>query len=412
MTVAENLVLGAPDLPAVLRWDEARARMEAFQARMPFRLELDRPVATLAAGEKQRLEILKQLFLGCHVLILDEPTSVLTPDEADQILGVLRDLTADGLLSVVLITHKLREVDAFAREVTVLRAGHRVASGAVSDFRREDLVVAMVGAAVPAGPATRATRPVGASTLELEALTVRNDKGVEAVRDLSLTVRAGEIVGIAGVSGNGQRELVQALAGQRDVERGMVRVAGMPYVPTRTEMRRHRVYVLPEEPLLNACVRTMSVAENLAFRSFDEPRHTIGGWLVRRGSLRAEARELIARHGIRTQRPDARLETLSGGNVQRTVLARELAPAAAVLVVQNPCAGLDFAATAEIRGRIMAARAAGAAVLLVSEDLDEVLELADRIVVIFEGRFVHETTREGADLHTIGHFMATHAGAP
>jgi simple sugar transport system ATP-binding protein len=336
---------------------------------------------------------------------------VLTPDEADQILGVLRDLTADGLLSVVLITHKLREVNAFAREVTVLRGGRRVASGAVIDFRREDLVVAMVGAAVPAGPATRTTRPVGASTLELEALTVRNDKGVEAVRDLSLTVRAGEIVGIAGVSGNGQRELVQALAGQRDVERGMVRVAGMPYVPTRAEMRRHRVYVLPEEPLLNACVRTMSVAENLAFRSFDEPRHTIGGWLVRRGSLRAEARELIARHGIRTQSPDARLETLSGGNVQRTVLARELAPAAAVLVVQNPCAGLDFAATAEIRGRIMAARAAGAAVLLVSEDLDEVLELADRIVVIFEGRFVHETTREGADLHTIGHFMATHAGA-
>ena len=195
---------------------------------------------------------------------------------------------------------------------------------------------------------------------------MRNDNGVEAVHDLSLGVRAGEIVGIAGVSGNGQRELVQALAGQREAERGVVRIGGVRYVPARAEMRRQRVFVLPEEPMVNACVRTMSVGENLAFRSFDERRHTIGGWLVRRGSLRAEARELIARYRIRTQSPDARLETLSGGNIQRTVLARELAPAAAVLIVQNPCAGLDFAATAEIRGRIMAARATGAAILLVS----------------------------------------------
>jgi simple sugar transport system ATP-binding protein len=411
MTVAENLVLGAPDLPARMRWPRLRARIADFQRTMPFRLDPARTVATLAAGEKQRLEILKQLFLGARVLILDEPTSVLTPAEADQVLGVLRAMTDAGRLSVVLITHKLREVEAFARDVTVLRGGRRVAVGAVGVLGRADLVTAMIGDAAPPAAAPRAVVPGGAAGLDLDALTVIDDRGLAAVRGVSLRVAGGEIVGIAGVSGNGQRELVEALAGQRPAVAGRVRVGGAPYTPTRAAIRRARVRVVPEEPLANACVRGMTVAENLAFRTFDERRHAAGGWLLRRAALRAEARALIARYRIRTQGPDARLETLSGGNVQRTVLARELAGDPAVLVVQNPCAGLDLAATAEIRGRIMGVRNAGAAVLLVSEDLDEVLELADRIVVMFEGRLVHETRREDADLHVIGHFMASEGSA-
>jgi simple sugar transport system ATP-binding protein len=407
MTVAENLVLGS-DLPAVIRWNDTRERIEAFQRGMPFRLDLDRPVGTLAAGEKQRLEILKQLFLGRRVLVLDEPTSVLTPDEADQILGMLREMTAAGRLTVVIITHKLREVEAFAREVTVLRAGRRVLGGRVDSVSRDALVTAMVGG-TPAPGVPAARRPPGAVALELDGLVVESDKGMPAVRGVSLRVAAGEIVGVAGVSGNGQRELVEALAGQRERTAGVVRAGGAPYTPTRAALRRQRLHVLPEEPLHNACVRGMSVAENLAFRSFDEPRNTAGRWFLRRAALRAEARELIARFRIRTGGPDAPLETLSGGNVQRAVLARELSSDAAVLVVHNPCAGLDVAATAVIRGRIMAARNAGAAVLLVSEDLDELLELADRIVVMFEGRLVYETAREGADLQTIGHYMAAHA---
>ena len=407
MTVAENLVLGTQDLPAVIRWDEVRARIDSFQRRMPFRIEPDRLVSTLAAGEKQRLEILKQLFRGCRVLILDEPTSVLTPEEADQILGVLREMTAERLLTVVMITHKLREVEAFAREVTVLRSGRRVAGGRVGELTRADVVSAMVGGAVPAGAAARVARPSGPIALELDELTVLNDRGLAAVREVSLVVRAGEIVGVAGVSGNGQRELVEALAGQRAREAGEIRVEGAIFTPTRAVLRARRVHVLPEEPLVNACVRGMSVAENLAFRSYDEPRHTVAGVFLRRGTLRAEAGELIARYRIRTQGPDARLETLSGGNVQRTVLARELSGDAAVLVVQNPCAGLDIAATAETRARLMAARNGSAAVLLVSEDLDELLELADRIVVMFEGRLVYETSRDTADLSTIGHYMAS-----
>jgi ABC-type uncharacterized transport system ATPase subunit len=409
MTVAENLVLGTSDLPAVIAWDEVRARIEEFQRRMPFRLDPDRPVSTLAAGEKQRLEILKQLFRGCRVLILDEPTSVLTPEEADQILGVLGEMTAEGRLTVVMITHKLREVEAFARDVTVLRAGRRVAGGLVGELTRADLVRAMVGDAAPADAAPRTVRLPGPPALELRGLTVRNDQGVAAVRSVSLAVRAGEIVGVAGVSGNGQRELVEALAGQRAREAGDVHVGGVPFTPTRAALRRDRVHVLPEEPLANACVRGMSVAENLGFRSYDDARHTLGRVFLRRGALRSDARELIARFRIRTQGPDARLETLSGGNVQRTVLARELSADPAVLVVQNPCAGLDIAATPETRARLAAARDGGAAMLLLSEDLDELLELADRIVVMFEGRFVHETPRETADLPTIGHYMASAA---
>jgi simple sugar transport system ATP-binding protein len=407
MTAVENLVLAAPDLPAVIRWDEARERIAAFQRTMPFAIDLDRPVATLAAGEKQKLEILKQLFLGCRVLILDEPTTVLTPDEADRILGVMRDLTQAGRLTVVIITHKFREVLAFAREVTVLRAGRRVGGGDVKDLGREDLVRIMIGSASIPEPAARAARAPREPALELRALTVANDKGLVAVRAASLAVGAGEIVGMAGVSGNGQRELVEVLAGQREPESGEVRVGGAPYTPRRAEMRRRKVFVLAEEPLRNACVRGMSVAENLAFRNFDEAPIAVGGWLLSRRAIRARARDLIARFGIRTQGPDARLDTLSGGNVQRTVLARELSADVAVLVAQNPCAGLDFAATAEIRSRLMAARNAGAAVLLISEDLDELLELADRILVMFEGRVVYETPRGAADLHTIGRHMVS-----
>jgi general nucleoside transport system ATP-binding protein len=408
MTAAENLILGADDLPVVVPWPAVRARLAEFQTGMPFTIDLDRPVSTLAAGEKQKLEILKQLFLGRRVIVLDEPTTVLTPDEADQILGVLREMTRAGRLTAVIITHKLREVLAFADEVTVLRSGRRVGGGAVRDVNREQLVRMMIGAArMPEPPApTAAARPDPA--LELDALTAMNDKALMAVRDVSLRVHGGEIVGIAGVSGNGQRELVEVLAGQREPESGRIRVAGAAYWPTRAQMRRRRVFVLMEEPLRNACVRSMSVAENLAFRNFDEPPNARGGWLVSRRALRAQARALIERFRIRTAGPDAPLETLSGGNVQRTVLARELSGDVTVLVAQNPCAGLDIAATAEIRSRIAAVRNAGAAVLLISEDLDELLELADRIVVMFEGRLVYETRREHADPHTIGHYMASH----
>ena len=408
MTVAENLILGEENLPAVIDWHHQHERLRAFQSTMPFQLDLERPVASLAAGEKQKLEILKQLFLNHRVLILDEPTSVLTPAEAKQVLGLMRQMSEQGRLSVVLITHKLREVEEFATEVTVLRAGQVAGGGATSDLTHSDLVQLMIGSKEISNALSRRTSMATMNTLEIHNLTVRNDKGFLAVRDVGLCVQAGEIVGVAGVSGNGQRELVEVLAGQRQVEAGEIFVNGERYSRTRQEMRRQRIHLLPEEPLRNGLVRSMSVSENLAFRNFDRDENTYARWLVKRPALRRQALALIKRYGIKTQGPDARIETLSGGNVQRVVLARELSEDVSVLIVQNPCVGLDLSAVAEMRNRIMAVRNAGAGVLLISEDLDEILELADRIVVMFEGCFVYETRRDQADVHTIGRHMASH----
>ena len=409
MTVAENLILGEEDLPPLIHWDNQRDRIEDFQKTMPFRLDLDRSIYGLAAGEKQKLEILKQLFLGHRVLILDEPTTVLTPAESDEILGMMREMAEENRLTVILITHKFREVLGFAREVTVLRAGRKVGTAAVSDLSFDDLVQMMIGREKLPEPASRVAMHDTSANLEFRNLTVTNDKGVIAVAGASLKVHAGEIVGIAGVSGNGQRELVEALAGQRAVESGDVLVGGAPYGRTRHEMRQRKVFLLSDEPLRNSCVRSMTVAENLAFRSFDRRDNTVGRWLVNRGSLRRQATALIERYGIKTQGPDARIDTLSGGNVQRTVLARELHEEVAVLIAQNPCFGLDVAAVAEIHNQIMGTRNKGAAILLISEDLDELLELADRIVVMFEGEFVYETPRQRADVNTIGRYMASKA---
>ena len=400
MTVAENLVLARADLPGVIDWRAERRRIDAFLARMPFRLDPDAPATALAAGEKQKLEILKQLYLGVRVLILDEPTSVLTPQESDEVLSHARKLADAGLLTVVLITHKFREVRAHAGEVTVLRGGRNAGGGKVAALDTDALIEMTFGARPAPVSAARSGGGPGATYLELRGISALNDRGAPAVRDFSLQVGAGEIVGVAGVSGNGQKELVEVLAGQREPEGGDISVAGKPYGRSRAEMRASGVYLLAEEPLNSSCVRTMSVADNLALRDFDAP-----GWFVNRAAIEARARDLIGRFGIRCAGPGARIDTLSGGNVQRAVLARELGGDVRLLIAQNPCLGLDFAATREIRERILAARNAGAAVLLLSEDLDELLELADRIVVMLDGRLVHATPRAQAGAAELGQHM-------
>jgi ABC-type uncharacterized transport system ATPase subunit len=307
---------------------------------------------------------------------------------------------------VILITHKLREVEAYAREVSVLRHGRLAGQGSVQDLGHGDLVHMMIGREDISPPAARRADPPGDVALQVRDLSVGNDKGLTAVSRVSLGVNAGEIVGVAGVSGNGQTELVEALAGQRAEESGGIFVDGKAYARSRREMRALGVFLLPEEPLDNGCVRNMSVAENLALRNFDRAPNTVGGLFVRRAAMGEQARRLIQRFKIKTQGPDAHIETLSGGNIQRTVLARELSEKVHVLIAHNPCFGLDLSAVAEIRNRIMGARNDRAAILLISEDLDEIMELADRIVVMFEGRLVYETLREDADVHVIGRHMA------
>jgi len=405
MTVAENLVLARPDLPRIIDWRAERRGIDEFMARMPFRLDPDVPAVALAAGEKQKLEILKQLYLGARVLILDEPTSVLTPQEADEVLGHARRLADAGALTVVLITHKFREVRAYASEVSVLRGGRNAGSGTVADLDTDALVRMTFGERPPPAAIGRAGATAGERYLEVSALSALNDRGVPAVRQLSVHVARGEIVGVAGVSGNGQRELVEALAGQREPEGGEIRVAGTPYRRTREEMRARGVFLLAEEPLQSSCVRSLSVAENLALRDFDSPPFARAGGRVDFAAIEQRARRLIESFRIRCAGPQARIDTLSGGNIQRTVLARELSGGVQLLVAQNPCLGLDFAATREIRAKILEARNRGAAVLLVSEDLDELLELADRIVVMLEGALVYETARAAASAEDIGRHM-------
>ena len=410
MTVEENLVMARDDVPARIRWRDERARLAAFMQTVPFALDLDEPVARLAAGEKQKVEILKQLYLKRRLIILDEPTSVLTPAEADDVLGMLEAMTREGTVTVVMITHKFREVMAFADAVSVLRRGRLAGEGRVADLSPAQLAEMMVGSReIPDAHASRKNGwdPERAARVAIDQLVVEDDAGLVAVDRVSLSVRPGEIVGIAGVSGNGQRELVEALIGQRAPTGGQVRVDGAPYRATRGAIRFYGKFSLPEEPLRNACVPEMSVAENMALRNFDRAPIAAGPWL-RRSALRAQAERWIDDFKVSAESADAPMSTLSGGNVQRAVLARELSEAVSVLIAANPVFGLDFAAVAEIHDRLIAARNDGAAVLLVSEDLDELLALSDRIAVMSGGRIVHETPAASADIAVIGHCMAGH----
>ena len=408
MTVAENLLLARPALPAVIRWSQERQALEAFLATMPFTVDLKARVYTLAAGEKQKVELLKQLYLDRRLLILDEPTSVLTPGEADEVLGLLHTMTRQGRVTVLMITHKLREVEAYADEVTVLRRGKFVGTGTVGTLRSAEMTEMMIGSRHLPTAMERLQQEPGPQRLVIRSLQALNDRGVPALRDVGLALHTGEIVGIAGVSGNGQRELVEILAGQRTPVAGEIEVGGQPYGATRHQMMLHHVCCLPEEPLRNACVPRMSVTENLVFRRFDRPPLARGGWWLQFAAIARAAQELMTRYRIATPSPQTPIVHLSGGNIQRTVLARELSDAVAVLIVANPCFGLDIAATAEIRSQIMAARNRGAAILLVSEDLDELLALSDRILVMSNGQIVYETPIQTADVATIGHHMAAH----
>jgi simple sugar transport system ATP-binding protein len=409
MTVAENLLLPRNNMPGIVNWRKETRNLDEFLAGAPFQADLSAPVSHLAAGQKQKVEILKQLYLKSRILILDEPTSVLTPQESEEILGLLRGMALQKKLSVILITHKFKQVVDFCDEITVMRRGKFAGRGRVKDLGVPEMSRMMLGEQRVISQVSKAEKPPGPPVLEIINLGADKDNGLPAVKNASLTVRAGEIVGVAGVSGNGQRELVEVLAGQRPAAAGEVKVDGKPYRATRREMFDRGIFSLPEEPLRSACVPDMSVAENLALRSFDRPPQSRWGFLLNRRAMRTSARELIRKFNIRTPSTETPVRNLSGGNVQRTVLARELSSGAPrLLIAANPCFGLDFNAVAFIHGQITDARNRGVAVLLVSEDLDELLALADRVVVMTGGAFVHETAASAADINVIGQKMAGH----
>lgn len=408
LTAAENMVISRSHTPSIINWPREKRALEAFMDSVPFRVPLNTLVADLSAGEKQKLEILKQLYLNQRFLILDEPTSVLTPAEADEILGLLRAMAQAGDITVLMITHKFREVNAFADAVSVLRRGRMVGGGPVKDLSVEAMSRMMIGDAQMRDMAPRDRHVVSDNMIEIAGLCANNNEGLPALKGINLKIKGGEILGIAGVSGNGQSELLEALCGQREIMQGEITVGHQPFDATRQDYAALKVFGLPEEPLRNAAVRRMSVAENIAFRSFDKAPMASIGWWLKPPVMRASAQMLIERYRIKTPSTDTPIENLSGGNVQRSILARELSGDVNALIVANPCFGLDFASVAEIRAQLVDQRNKGAAILLISEDLDEILELCDRVAVMSEGQITYVAPIEETDRTTIGTHMAGH----
>jgi len=401
MTVAENFLLSSSHIPFVISWQGVKNDLMRFLERAPFQVPLDERVGNLAAGQKQKLEILKQIYLKNKILILDEPTSVLTPEEADEVLGYLRHLVEEKMLTVILITHKLREVEKYADDVTVLRKGKLVLTGNLSDYQRSELVRAMVGEDV--------SLPIRKNSVvqnqESRPIFVARKVRAEGLKDFSLVVRAGEIVGLAGVSGNGQKEFVDVLCGLQRYQAEELSVNGEAYCSDFDFLNSMGVSLLPELPLQNACVAEMSLWENLILKNFKRrpfSRYT----LMQRRNIIEQVSKILQEYKVKYHDLDLPIRTLSGGNVQRAVLGRELSENPKLLIVANPCFGLDILAATEIRQRLMSARDSGTAVLLISEDLEEILELSDRIAVLFGGKIVFEVSGDAATFEQLGHYMA------
>ena len=406
LTVAENVVLGRePSRWGRMDLDRACEEVAATCERFGFKLDPRARVDTLSVGSQQKVEIVKALHRGAQLLILDEPTAVLTPQESDDLFRVARGLAAGGR-TVVFISHKLREVLGVAERVAVMRRGRLVAEVRAANTRPEELAALMVGESrVPHAEAQAYHPPGGEKLLEAKDLQARGEDGRPALRGVSLEVHAGEIVGIAGVDGNGQRELAEVLTGLRPLDRGAGSLLGGPLGDlTPAEARQRGVGHVPEDRLWRAVVKAMSVEENVALGRLAQAPFARGARVDFEGR-RERTRALLQAYDVRPPDPEVPLQALSGGNQQKVVVARELDAAPKLLVVVQPTRGLDIGAVAQVQSKLREARDRGAGVLLVSLDLEEVLALADRIYVFFEGRITGSFTRPEFDEREIGRRM-------
>ncbi|MDH4140580.1 MAG: ABC transporter ATP-binding protein [Coriobacteriia bacterium] len=404
LTVTENIVLGRePAKYGVLDVATARTRVNELSERYGLKVEPDAPIRDLSVGMQQRVEILKALYQGARILILDEPTAVLTPQEVRELFGVIRSLV-DGGLSVVLITHKLEEVMLIADRVIVMRGGRVVGETRPADTDMAGLARMMVGREVVF---RIEKKPVvcGDTVLKVENLKVRDERRLEAVRDVSFDVCAGEIVAIAGVSGNGQTELVEALTGLRAPESGSIELLDrdITHAKPRQTIRAGLSHV-PEDRRRRGLVLEFDLTENVMLGDQREQPFSRYG-VLNRPIMSSVAEKRVHDYDVRT--PGIRLlaGNLSGGNQQKLILARELGRNPTMIIAAQPTRGLDVGAIEFVHGRILEEREGGKAVLLVSLELEEVLTLADRILVMYEGRIVAEFSAEEADEETIGLYM-------
>ena len=390
MTVAENIVLGTePHREGVLLdYGEARHRVKELAETFGFHIDPDAKIENITVGQQQRVEILKALYRRADILILDEPTAVLTPQEAGELFGILRSLVREGL-SIVFISHKLNEALDIADRVTVLRRGKRIDTISVGDATEASLARLMVGREVllhvEKGPANP-----GDTLLEVDDLHVRDDRGIEKVKGISFALHASEILGIAGVDGNGQTELIDALSGLRRPESGRVRIEGTEV--TTDSVRDHfeaGLGHIPEDRQRRGLVLDFSIAENLALHDFRKAPDSRFGWLYP-SRLVERARRLVSEFDVRGGGAETKASALSGGNQQKVILAREIGRDPRVLIAAQPTRGLDVGAIEFVHRRLVEERDEGRAILLVSLELEEILSLSGRILVVFEGRIVGE----------------------
>ena len=409
-TVAENVVLGAE---RTRRWgplrfgllDRRRARQDVLRLSTKFGLAVDPDalVENLPVGVQQRVEIIKTLLRDATMLILDEPTAVLTPGETEDLFAVMRSLRDSGH-SIVFITHKLNEVQEMADTITVIRQG-RVVATMTPSASDEELAAQMVGRAVRLAP-EKVAATLGDTVLEVQGLTVTDDLGNVAVKGVTFEIKAGEILGIAGVQGNGQTELCEALVGLRPVTDGRVSLQGRELTDRSTREILHAgVGYIPEDRQAEGLVSEFTVAENLALDRYDGPPYS-KGLALQLGVFDAEATEQVKEFDIRTESIRTPASSLSGGNQQKVVVARELSRSVTLLIASQPTRGVDVGSIEFVHRRIVDVRNGGAAVLLVSTELDEIAALADRIAVMYEGRIVGfrtpDVTREELGLLMAG----------
>ncbi len=412
LNALDNVMLGAePSWRLNVARAEVRAKLDALMRDTGMSVDLDALVGELPVGERQRLEILKALYRGARILILDEPTAVLTPQETDQLFDTLRGLRARGT-TVLLITHKLKEIMALADAVTVMRGGQVVLDAKIADTSIDGLAEAMVGRRVNLGRAGAAAKP-GEVLLSASGLGVTDALGVARLADVSLQLRAGEIVGIAGVSGNGQSELLDVLSGLLAPTQGEMTLGGQTFTPARwvstRQARALRLAHVPEDRHRRGMVLPFAAWES-AVLGYQGKRRYSGGWFgwMRQRAMRDDTAAMMERYDVRPRNPALRSSKFSGGNQQKLVLAREAQffdHGPQVLLVGQPTRGVDIGAIEFIHGRLRAMRDAGGAVLVVSSELDEILALSDRVIVMNAGRIAGELPIEQCSEGALGRLM-------
>ncbi len=406
LTVAENVALGtASTRRPFTDLDVVSRRVSEISEEHGLAVDPSVEVRRLAVGERQRVEIIKALYRDAELLVLDEPTAVLTPGEVDDLFVILRRM-ADAGRGLIFISHKLREVMSLSDRITILRNGKVVGTTTPDETSREELAQMMVGRAVRLTP-EKPDMDVGPARLEVESLTIHGDRETVAVNNISFEVRSGEILGIAGVSGNGQRELAEAIAGLRVGEPGgSIRLDGVEVTDKDTRSRRDRgLGFIPEERMRDGAIAEFTVSENMVLVDHASRQFTSRGMLAF-DAIRRHSRKLVDDFAVKTPGIETPTSSLSGGNIQKVILARELSASPTVLLACQPTRGVDIGAAEYIHTRLIEQRNLGTATILISEDLDEVMGLADRIAVMYEGEIVAVLPAEGATREGIGLLMA------